>query len=56
MGRCQVWNQDIVQRDLLAQLPAVDQEVAAKIEKGEPVVAPGVPENYPDAKELVTNE
>ena len=29
-------------KDLLAQLLALNQEVAAKIEKGEPVTAPGV--------------
>ena len=33
-----------------------EQEVAAKIEKGEPVTAPGVPPNYPDAKQLVTED
>jgi hypothetical protein len=43
-------------KDLLAQLLALDQEVAAKIEKGEPVTAPGVPKNYPDAKKLVTED
>ena len=36
--------------DILAQLLALNQEVAAKIEKGQPVTAPGVPKNYPDAK------
>jgi hypothetical protein len=41
-------------KDLLAQLLALNQQVAAKIEKGEPVTAPGVPKNYPDAKKLVT--
>jgi hypothetical protein len=43
-------------KDLLAQLLALNQEVAAKIEKGEPVTAPGVPQNYPDAKKLVTGD
>ena len=43
-------------KDLLAQLLALNQEVAAKIEKGEPVTAPGVPKNYPDAKRLVTED
>ena len=43
-------------QDLLAQLLALNQEVAAKIEKGEAVVAPGVPKNYPDAKKLVTED
>ncbi|MBE0542188.1 MAG: hypothetical protein IH623_12445 [Verrucomicrobia bacterium] len=43
-------------KDLLAQLLALNQQVAAKIEKGEPVTAPGVPPNYPDAKKLVTED
>ena len=43
-------------KDLLAQLLALNQQVAAKIEKGEPVTAPGVPKNYPAAKKLVTKE
>jgi hypothetical protein len=43
-------------KDLLAQLLALNQAVAAKIEKGEPVTAPGVPKNYPDAKKLVTED
>jgi hypothetical protein len=43
-------------KDLLAQLLALNQAVAAKIEKGEAVVSPGVPKNYPDAKKLVTED
>ena len=43
-------------KDLLAQLLALNQEVAAKIEKGDPVTAPGMPKNYPDAKKLVTED
>ena len=43
-------------KDLLAQLLALNLAVAAKIEKGEPVTAPGVPKNYPDAKKLVTED
>jgi len=43
-------------KDLLAQLLALKQQVAAKIERGEPVTAPGVPQNYPDAKKLVTED
>jgi hypothetical protein len=43
-------------RDLLAQLLALNQEVAAKIERGEPVTAPGVPRHYPDPKKLVTED
>jgi hypothetical protein len=41
-------------KDLLAQLLALNQDVAAKIEKGSPVTAPGVSKNYPDTKKLVT--
>ena len=43
-------------RDLLVQLLASNQEVAAKIENGESVTAPGVPKNYPDPKKLVTDD
>jgi hypothetical protein len=43
-------------RDLLAQLLALNQEVAAKIENAESVTAPGVPKNYPDPKKLVTED
>ena len=43
-------------RDLLAQLLALNQEVAAKIERGESAMSPGVPKNYPDAKKLVTED
>jgi hypothetical protein len=34
----------------------LNQEVAAKIEKGSSVTAPGLPTNYPDAKKLVTED
>jgi len=43
-------------RDLLAQLLALNQDVATKIENGELVTAPGVPKNYPDAQKLVTDD
>ena len=43
-------------KDLPAQLLAFNQDVVAKIQKGEPVTAPGVPKNYPDAKKLVTED
>ncbi len=43
-------------KDLLAQLLALNQELAAKIAKGESVTAPGVPTNYPDPKRLVTED
>ena len=43
-------------KDLLAQLLALNLEVAGKIEKGDPVTAPGVPKSYADAKTLVTED
>ena len=43
-------------KDLLAQLLALNLEVAARIEPGEPVTAPGVPRNYPDPAKLVTKD
>jgi hypothetical protein len=43
-------------KDLLAQLLALNQQAAAKIEKGEPVMPPGVPKHYADAKTLVTED
>src|SRR5687767_5208131 len=43
-------------KDLLALLLALNQQVAARIEKGEPVTAPGVPKNYPASKKLVTED
>jgi len=41
-------------QDLLAQLLALNLEVAAKIEKGAPVTAPGIPPGYPEPVKLVT--
>jgi hypothetical protein len=43
-------------KDLLAQLLALNLEVAAKIEKGSPVTAPGVPKIFPDPKKLVKED
>jgi hypothetical protein len=43
-------------KDLLGQILALNQEVAAKIEKGEKVTAPGVPKNYPHQEKLVTTD
>jgi hypothetical protein len=43
-------------KDLLAQLLALNQQVAANIENGSSVTAPGVPKHYPDAKKLVTED
>jgi len=43
-------------KDLRAQLLALNQKVAAEIEKGEAVMRPVAPKNYPDAKKLVTED
>ncbi len=41
--------------DLLEQLLALNYEVAAKIDAGEPVTAPGIPPDYPNPAELVSD-
>ena len=43
-------------KDLLAQLLALNLEVAARIERGEPVTAPGIPPGYPEPQSLVTQD
>jgi len=43
-------------KDLLAQLLALNQAVAARIEKGEPVTAPGIPPSFPKPETLVTDD
>jgi hypothetical protein len=43
-------------KDLLAQLLALNHDVAQRIERGESVTAPGVPAGYPDASRLVTED
>lgn len=42
--------------DILAQLLALNLNVAARIEKGDPVTAPGVPNDYPNPAELITDD
>ncbi|MCW5552615.1 MAG: hypothetical protein KIS67_10720 [Verrucomicrobiae bacterium] len=42
--------------DLLAQLLALNLEVASRIERGEPVTAPGVPTHYPEPLRLLTTD
>lgn len=42
-------------RDILEQLLALNFEVAAKIEAGENVTAPGIPPDYPDPSELISD-
>jgi hypothetical protein len=43
-------------KDLLAQLLALNLEVAQRIEAGQPVTAPGIPASYPGATKLVTQD
>ncbi|MCH7925370.1 MAG: hypothetical protein IIC51_07535 [Planctomycetes bacterium] len=42
--------------DLLRQILDLNLDVAARIERGESVVAPGVPPNYPHPEQLVTDD
>jgi hypothetical protein len=44
------------QKDLLAQLLALNLQVATEIESGDSVTAPGIPKNYPQATELATSD
>ena len=41
-------------KDLLAQLLALNMEVAQRIDACQPVTAPGIPPTYPDPPKLVT--
>jgi hypothetical protein len=43
-------------KDLLAELLALNQQVATAIEQAQPVTAPGVPKHYPGARKLVTED
>jgi SAM-dependent methyltransferase len=43
-------------KDLLAQLLELNQAVAARIDAGETVTAPGIPPGYPDPARLVTDD
>lgn len=43
-------------KDLLAQLLALNQQVAARIEQGLPVTAPGIPPGHSDPQRLVTED
>ena len=43
-------------KDLLTQLLALNLDVAAEIEAGQPVTPPGVPPEYPDPGRLVTED
>ena len=41
--------------DILEQLLALNHAVAARIDAGEPVIAPGIPPDYPNPAELVSD-
>ena len=43
-------------KDLLAQLLELNLSVAQRLERGEAVTPPGVPNNYPEPKNLVTRD
>jgi hypothetical protein len=43
-------------KDLLAQILELNLAVAAGIDTAQPVTAPGVPPNYPDAARLITDD
>lgn len=43
-------------QDLLAQLLSLNLAVAQRIERGEPVTAPGVPPTYPNVQSLITDD
>jgi hypothetical protein len=42
--------------DLLAQLLALNREVAAKLERADPVTAPGIPADFPKPETLLTED
>ena len=43
-------------KDLLAQLLALNLDVAGKIERGEPVTPPGIPANLPNPETLISDD
>jgi hypothetical protein len=43
-------------KELPAQTLALNHEVAARIEGSDPVTAPAVPKNHPEAKRLMTED
>ena len=42
--------------DLLAQLLALNRQVATRIERAEPVTGPGIPPAFPNPETLVTGD
>lgn len=45
-----------VRKDLLAQILALNLDVADRIERGQDVVSPGVPPNHPDPATLISDD
>jgi hypothetical protein len=43
-------------QDFLRQLLDLNQGVAARIDRGEPVTTPGIPAGFPDPKSLVSDD
>jgi hypothetical protein len=43
-------------KDILAQLLDLNLAVAASIDRGEQVTAPGIPPDYPNPKSLITTD
>ena len=56
MPRCWTRTASIPQANLLAQLLELNQTVAARIEAGQTVTAPGVSPDYPNPARLVTDD
>jgi hypothetical protein len=50
------WCAKKVTGDENGQLLALNLEVAQRIDQAQPVTAPGIPANYPDPKNLVTDD
>jgi SAM-dependent methyltransferase len=42
--------------DLLAQLLVLNHEVAGRLDRAEPVMAPGIPLNFPNPEQLITDD
>jgi len=42
--------------DLLAGLLTLNREVAARVERAQAVTAPGIPPNFPNPKQLITDD
>jgi hypothetical protein len=45
-----------LRKDLLGQILDLNLDVAARIDRGEPVTSPGIPPAYPKPKKLITDD